>query len=624
MNSKRPGKAQNVGGSLPPLVPALASLIVPGLGQLLNRQKLKALLWFMVPVLLLTIEFSSSQWGRYLALVSGRVPEDAIASTRQVSSELTLTQASDENVMATLFGAPEEVDSQQAAGDGDPFAEAAEVTGETSQGSGDPFAEAAATEETGDGSGDPFADAGDSSGSTGESYFTQTYRWPDYRTEGPHYPIRDFGGFFTRGLWGLFTLGRLRIGDSYGGTDIELFNKISPWMTADNSIVLLGNGLIALMVLIIFLGLWALGVADAYGSRKRINATGHVERFGHFIRRVWDSLFVYIISAPSFALILMFTVIPILFTFLLALTDYTYKTKLGAMLINWVGFGTFRYLTLDPGWLAIFGNIFLWTVVWAFISSFTVYALGFFNAMVVESPLVKYKKFWRTIMILPWAIPALVSLMVFRNAFDKDGLINQFLFATGLMEPVTNFLYRIGLEGQPDQPIFWFQPIYNGKLARFIVVLVNLWLGAPYHMMMITGVLSTIPKELYEAAAIDGASARQRFRYITLPMVLSATLPALIMTFSFNFNNFGAVYFLTGGGPTWDPSKVPESMRILGSAMPGQTDILLSWIYKLSFTKGFEQFNVAAVYSIIIFMIVGAFSVFNLLRTKSFKEEAGE
>ncbi|MEJ5183637.1 MAG: sugar ABC transporter permease, partial [Rectinemataceae bacterium] len=366
MNSKRPGKTQDVAGSLPPLVPALASLIVPGLGQLLNRQKLKALLWFMVPVLLLAIEFSSSQWGRYLALVSGRVPEDAIASTRQVSSELNFAQASDENVMATLFGAPAAGDHQEEAGNVDPFAEAAEVANDTSQGSGD-----------------PFADAGDSSGSMGESYFTQTYRWPDYRTEGPHYPMRDFGGFFTRGLWGLFTLGRLRIGDSYGGTDIELFNKISPWMTADNSIVLLGNGLIALMVLIIFLGLWALGVADAYGSRKRINATGRVERFGHFIRRVWDSLFVYIISAPSFALILMFTVIPILFTFLLAFTDYTYKTKLGAMLINWVGFGTFRYLTLDPGWLAIFGNIFLWTVVWAFISSFTVYALGFFNAMVV-------------------------------------------------------------------------------------------------------------------------------------------------------------------------------------------------------------------------------------------------
>jgi len=106
-------------------------------------------------------------------------------------------------------------------------------------------------------------------------------------------------------------------------------------------------------------------------------------------------------------------------------------------------------------------------------------------------------------MILPWAIPGLVSLMLFRNAFDKDGLVNQFLFASGLMEPVTNLLYKIGLEGQPDQPIFWFQPIYNGNLARFIVVMCNLWLGAPYHMMLITGILITIPKDLYEAATIE-------------------------------------------------------------------------------------------------------------------------
>jgi len=183
-------------------------------------------------------------------------------------------------------------------------------------------------------------------------------------------------------------------------------------------------------------------------------------------------------------------------------------------------------------------------------SSFTVYGLGFFNAMVVESPLVHHKKVWRTIMILPWAIPSLVSLMMFRNAFDKDGLVNQFLFATGLMEPVSNFLFHIGLAGKADQPIFWFQPIYNGRLARFVVIMVNLWLGAPYHMMMIIGTLATIPRELYEAAAIDGTTGWQRFKFITWPMVIAATMPALIMTFSFNFNNFGAVYFLTGGGPS--------------------------------------------------------------------------
>ncbi len=599
---------------------AAASLLLPGLGQLLNKQKTKAIAWFLVPVLLFTIEISTSQWGKYIKLMSGKVPAELIANSAAEANNNNAGGAGAEQAesLGALFAAEEETANGEELGSGDPFADAA-----TTESTGDPFADASAAE----GSGDPFADAAADTAGTDEqaNYFTAKYLYPNYFIEGQkHYPIRDFGGFFTRGVWGLITLGRLPIDANYAGGTIELYNKIVPWLSADNSIVLMGNGLIAMAVLVVFITLWGLGVIDAYRTNIRFQQTGAKESSKEFWLRIWDSLYVYVVSAPAFVMILFFTVIPIFFTFLLAFTNYTYKIKLGAKLIEWAGFNTFAFLAMDPGWLSIFGQIFLWTILWALMSSFTVYGLGFFNAMVVESPLVNHKRIWRTIMILPWAIPALVSLMMFRNAFDKDGLVNQFLFATGLMEPVSNFLYNIGLAGKADQPIFWFQPIYNGRLARFVVILVNLWLGAPYHMMMIIGTLATIPRELYEAAAIDGASGWQRFKFITWPMVISATMPALIMTFSFNFNNFGAVYFLTGGGPSWDPAKIPDSMRIVGSAMPGQTDILISWIYKLSFTKDFEQYNVAAVYSILIFFIVGGFSVYNLLRSKSFQEEAGE
>jgi len=608
---------------------AAASLLLPGLGQLLNKQKTKAIAWFMVPLLLFTIEISTSQWGRYIKLMSGKVPVELISNnyTKAINNNQNNAGAEQADSLGALFAAEEETATDS--GSGDPFADAA-----ADSDSGDPFADTAAASDSGDpfasvasDSGDPFADIAVDSGSSDSqaNYFTAKYLYPNYYIEGEkHYPIRDFGGFFTRGIWGLVTLGRLPIDSEYAGGVIELYNKVVPWLTADNSIVLMGNGLIAMAVLVVFITLWILGVIDAYKTNIKFQQTGIRESSKEFWLRIWDSLYVYVVSAPAFVMILFFTVIPIFFTFLLAFTNYTYKIKLGAKLIEWVGFNTFGFLAMDPGWLSIFGQIFLWTVLWAVMSSFTVYGLGFFNAMIVESPLVNHKRVWRTIMILPWAIPSLVSLMMFRNAFDKDGLVNQFLFATGLMEPVSNFLFNIGLAGKADQPIFWFQPIYNGRLARFVVILVNLWLGAPYHMMMIIGTLATIPRELYEAAAIDGASGWQRFKFITWPMVLAATMPALIMTFSFNFNNFGAVYFLTGGGPSWDPAKIPDSMRIVGSAMPGQTDILISWIYKLSFTKDFEQYNVAAVYSILIFFIVGGFSVYNLVKSKSFQEEAGE
>lgn len=605
---------------------AAASLLLPGLGQLLNKQKTKAIAWFMVPLILVTIEISTSQWGRYITLMSGKVPAELISNNTRAAASNNQTDTGEQaDSLGALFAADENTGAE--AGSGDPFADAT-----ADSGSGDPFADASADT----GSGDPFADAAANAGSENApsdahaddsqaNYFTAKYLYPNYFIEGEkHYPIRDFGGFFTRGVWGLVTLGRLPIDTEYAGGVIELYNKVVPWLTADNSIVLLGNGLIAMAVLVVFITLWILGVIDAYTTNIKFQKTGIKESSREFWIRIWDSLYVYVVSAPAFIMILFFTVIPIFFTFLLAFTNYTYKIKLGAKLIEWAGFSTFGFLAMDPGWLSIFGQIFLWTILWALMSSFTVYGLGFFNAMIVESPLVNHKRVWRTIMILPWAIPSLVSLMMFRNAFDKDGLVNQFLFASGLMEPVSNFLFNIGLAGKADQPIFWFQPIYNGRLARFVVILVNLWLGAPYHMMMIIGTLATIPRELYEAAAIDGASGWQRFKFITWPMVIAATMPALIMTFSFNFNNFGAVYFLTGGGPTWDPAKIPDSMRIVGSAMPGQTDILISWIYKLSFTKDFEQYNVAAVYSILIFFIVGGFSVYNLLKSKSFQEEAGE
>ncbi|HUX42156.1 MAG TPA: sugar ABC transporter permease [Rectinemataceae bacterium] len=623
----------------------VASFFVMGLGQLANKQRLKALIWFLIPLLFLGVEWTTSDWGRYIELRSGKVPSNlfvdapAPAPANQPAAVQPAASSSDD-----LYGNPSSAATAPAASSGDdlygsPEPAATSPAASSSDdlyGSPAPAATPPAASAPSSSSDDLYGSPSPAAPSTGAeqattapssgSYFGQKYVFPDYaaNSKGIAYPIRDFGGFFSKGIWGLVTLGALVIDDSYSGGNIELFNKISPWLSADNSVVLIGEGLIALMGLVLLVGMWIAGIVDAVSTRRRIIASGEAEKFGAWAGRVWQSLFAYIVSAPAFLAILFFTIIPFIFTFLLAFTNYNYRVKLGLHLIKWVGFDTFRFLALDPGWLLIFGKIFVWTIFWALMSSFTVYALGFANAMIVESPLVKGRKIWRAILVIPWALPQLIALMMFRNVFDKDGLMNQFLFASGLMQPVTNFLHAVGLEGKADVPIFWFQPIYNGALAKAIVILVNLWYGAPYHMMMIIGVLSTIPKDLYEAADIDGATGFQRFRSITLPMVLAATVPSLIMTFSFNFNNFGSIFFLTGGGPIWDPAQTPDSLKIISSALPGQTDILISWIYKLSFTKDFEMYNVASVYSIIIFALIGTYAVVNMVKTKSFNEEGGD
>lgn len=586
-------------GRLHPAIPGVGSFLLMGLGQFINKSWLKGLCFLLLPILLCVIEFSSSNWGKYIQLQSGKYDEQIQS---QVVDYGELAMAEDE--MADTLGIEtDEDDWSDFFGDSDE-----EYTDEE-------YSEEASDEEDWE----AFFD---------EEYIEEEevipqYEYPRYdlSPNGEKYVIRDFGGFFTRGLWGMITLGRVVLDQEYAGKYMTLNSYTSRWLTADNSTVLLGNGLITLVVVIIYIILWVLCIVDAINDRKAINSEGIRETFTQFIKRIWSNAYVYIVLAPAFILILFFTLIPFLYTFILAFTNYTYKIKLGASLIQWAGFSAFGQAVTDPEWLSIFIKVFLWTIFWAIMSSFTVYGLGFINALVVESPMIKGKKIWRTVLILPWAIPSLISLMLFKNAFNKDGLVNNILWASNSMESVSNFLYHIGLQGKPDQPIFWFDPYYNGNLAKFCVLFVNLWLGCPYHMMMIIGVLATIPKDLYEAANIDGATGFQRFKAITLPSVLSATIPSLIMTFSFNFNNFGAIYFLTGGGPAWDPSKVPDTMRVLGSSLPGQTDILISWIYKLSFTKNTEMFNVAAVYSIFIFLIVGGFAVYNLMKSKSFSED---
>lgn len=434
------------------------------------------------------------------------------------------------------------------------------------------------------------------------------------------YFFRDYGGFFTKGLWGLITLGAVPLRAMYRGGVVETFNKVYPWLGADNSVTLLGEGILATVILGVVFGIYISNIADAYKSAKAIELTGKVETIKEFFNRVWEEAFAYIILIPSMVMILFFTVVPFLFSFLLAFTNYTFRIKIPEDLIHWVGFSNFTQIVGDPAWLSIFAQVLIWTFVYAIFSSLSCYILGFAQALVIDSDHVKFKKLWRTILTIPWAIPAMITLMVFKNVFDTTGLANQLLNTMNIMEPMSNFLFNIGLQGQADPQIYWLTATYNGNLAKAVVLMVNLWLGAPYFMMLITGVLTTLPKDLYEAATIDGASKSQAFRKITMPLVLTATLPTIVMTFTFNFNNFGAIYFLTGGGPGWDPTAIPASMKLMGG-VPGQTDILISWIYKLSFSGNAQLYNIAAVYSIFIFAFVGVISVVNLSRSKTLWED---
>lgn len=464
-------------------------------------------------------------------------------------------------------------------------------------------------------------------------------------TPAQFYYYRDYGGFFTNGVWGLFSLGKIKDGDEYRGTPTNVELKqywsaqtgtviVEPvWTRYDVSQYLMALGLVAMVVLVLAAILYVWTIVDSYKVQKSYIDGAKPLGFKEWFKKVFDSMFAYIILIPAIVLVICFTFIPLLFSLFVAFTNYSYAsgTITAGTIFKWDGFNAFLTIVKDKDVLGFFLDVLLWTVIWAFCTSFTVYAMGFVNALIVESKAVsgiKFylkngkcisffgKKFWRTIMILPWAIPGMITLMSAKNMFAIDGPVNTMLGDAGLSQTVANFLQTIGLT-QGNSPVIEWLGAGNGDnapLAKVVLIIVNLWLGSPYHMMLIIGVLATISPELYEAADIDGASNFQKFRYITLPQVLISTLPSIIMTFSHNFNNFGAIYFLTGGGPLRADYRGKPGV-------PGKTDILISWIYKLTFTENEQYYNRGAIYSIVIFLGIGIASVWNMSRTKMMQEE---
>ena len=229
-----------------------------------------------------------------------------------------------------------------------------------------------------------------------------------------------------------------------------------------------------------------------------------------------------------------------------------------------------------------------WTLIWAFFATFTNYFLGMFVAMAINKKGIKLKKLWRTILVLTIAIPQFISLLYVSKMFAKNGIINGFLMNMGWIETALPF---------------WEEASW----ARISVILINIWIGIPYLMLITTGILMNIPQDLYESARIDGANAWQQYRKITLPYMLFVTGPYLLTSFTGNMNNFNVIFLLTGGAPT-----NPAASSAAGSV--GYTDLLVTWLFKI--TTGAEAaYNIASVIGILVFVVVAVISlvVYNVL-----------
>lgn len=374
-------------------------------------------------------------------------------------------------------------------------------------------------------------------------------------------------GFFTKGLHGFITLGK-----TTGGR------------FRDNSPVLMIEGIIVIFILLILFVVWMMGIKDANESYLSYKRTGVTQSSKDFYKQTFETGFAYVVSAPALILILFVSILPIIFSFLTAFTNWDSYHNPPADLIKWVGFKNFTNILDMPGWRSTFFGVASWTLTWAVLATFSTFFGGLLMAVIINNKRVVLKKIWRTILILPWAIPSMISLLVFKNFLNQTyGPLNQML----------------------QKNIPWLN---EPTIAKITLLVINLWLGVPYFMMLMTGILTSFDKTLYEAATVDGASSRQSFWRITFPILISQVKPLLIMSFAGNFNNFGVVFFLTGGGP-----------RNINYEYANHTDILITWIYNM--TKEFKMYNMASVMSILIFLLIGSISTWNFIRSDAFRED---
>lgn len=259
-----------------------------------------------------------------------------------------------------------------------------------------------------------------------------------------------------------------------------------------------------------------------------------------------------------------------------------------------IGLTNFQKLYEDRTLLEPLINVFVWTIVFSLVTVLITFAFGLLMALVMDHPFVPFRKFWRSLIFIPYAIPGVISVLVWKGLLNENiGLVtNAILELTG---------YRVP----------WFSDPWMAKAAIFLV---NLWLGYPYMMLICSGAIQAIPKSVYEAAAIDGAQGLQTFWNITLPMLLISVGPLLVASFTYNFNNYLLIDLLTGGNPPMAGTPTPA----------GYTDLLINYTYNLAFGTGTgADYGYAAAITIVIFAIVALITLFNF-RFVAGWEEIGE
>lgn len=364
----------------------------------------------------------------------------------------------------------------------------------------------------------------------------------------------------------------------------------------DHSLFMMIQGSIQVIIIIIFLIFYYFNIVDARKTARNwqtgfpVNTT-----VNQMFQSVYDNGFPYLLIIPAYVFMAFAIVFPVMVTIFMAFVNYDFQNMPPANLLDWVGLQNFRDIFFLSSYRSAFLSVLSWTLIWTVCATTLQIVIGIFTAVMLNQKFIRGRRFFGVIFLLPWAVPAFITILSFSNMFnDSLGAINT---------QVIPFLNKL-----PFVEIGRIAWKTNATWTKVAIILIQGWLGFPYIYVMVTSILQSISEDLYEAARIDGAGSIRQFRHITLPTIFSVAAPVFITQYTGNFNNFSMIYLFNDGGPG----------SVGGGA--GATDILISWIYKLT-TNTTPQFSVAAALTLVISVIVISVSLIVFRRTNAFSME---
>ncbi len=406
----------------------------------------------------------------------------------------------------------------------------------------------------------------------------------------------NYIGMFFQNFFGGGNIGRVETHVSDIWND-ELGEYVK--VVGDNSFHIILYGILTLFVIIFFCMCYFASVRESCSIEQMRSIGRRPDSFKQEVGSYLDNKFHTALLALPMVGLFAFTVIPLVTMILIAFTSYDANHEVPEHLFQWVGFDNFKNMFASGTNLAgTFWRVFGWTLVWAFFATFTNYFGGMLLALLINKKGIKLKKLYRTLFVATIAVPQFVSLLIMSKMLDTGGgtlgsgggIITQFI------ENVFGYHLMFGMDI---------------NTTRICIILVNMWIGVPFTMLMCSGILMNIPNDLYESARIDGASPARRFMKITLPYMLFVTGPYLITQFIGNINNFNVIYLLSGGGPG-DIVKYTNGAK--------GTDLLITWLYKLSL--GIDRnYKLASVIGIIVFLVSAIFSLVIYNKSSAVKGE---